>query len=1028
MAMVVPSLASPAGATVGGTGLGFDGVSQYAKLGVATDLRSSVFTVELWFRRTGAGVATSTGSGGLPSVIPLITKGRSQSESAAADINYFLGINATTGALVADFEEAQTAAGGVTAGANHPVSGTTAIPADGVWHHAAGTYDGSSWSLYLDGLKEAGLFVGVPANAETTAVAAVGSALQTTGNPAGFFAGDVDEVRVWATARTQAEISSAKDADLTGSPTGLLGVWHLNEGYGTQVRDQSVSNLSGTTVNDPPWVTGAQNPEGNVSPTVATLVTPANASNGVGLAPTLSVAVADPNGGTVIVTYLGRPLASGPFRPITFHTGVSSGTTDSTVWSALAVGQSYEWYAVVSDGFLSTTSPTWTFHTAPGSDPIFTGAGDIADCNQDMDAATAAILSGIDGTVWTSGDNVYPAGLAEDFANCYDPVWGGSIKARTRPVPGNHDWGDSSISASLSGYKGYFGAQATDANGKSYYSYNIASSNWHIVNLDSECGLVTPNVADGCAAGSPQETWLRADLASNSTKNVVAIWHRPLYSSGGTHYTALQAMYTDLYEAGADLILQGHDHIYERTAPTNPDGAADLNYGIRQFTVGTGGSLGSNCGNPIPTQEVCKSNINGVLKLTLHATGYDWAFLATTDSSFTDSGTGTVHPAPVAPAAAQIGTATAGVASATVTWAAPIPNGGPPVTGYVITPYLGTTAQTPTVVGVVTSAVVTGLTNSSEYTFKVAATNEFGVGPQSSASNSVTPTEPIVVPGAPTIGIATARSTEATVHWTAPLFDGGSAITGYVVTPYIGTTAQTPRSVGVVTSLVLTGLANGTTYSFTVAARNVLGTGAPSAISNAVTPAAVPSAPTGVVAKPGLATATAGSLLVSFIPGASNGSAILTYVATCTSTQRGVAAVNATGTTSPITISGAATSKRFTCRVTATNSIGTSAASAASAEVIVGSPAAPTAVAAVKVASGQLRVTFTPGASNGSSITSYKVTCRSSNAGVSKSATGTVSPITVTRLTAAKTYTCVVTATNARGVSLASVASLAVVA
>jgi hypothetical protein len=958
----------------------------------------------------------------------LITKGRSQSESAAADINYFLGINATTGALVADFEEAQTAAGGVTPGTNHPVSGTTAIPADGVWHHAAGTYDGSSWSLYLDGLKEAGLFVGVPANAETTAVAAVGSALQTTGNPAGFFAGDVDEVRVWATARTQAEISSAKDADLVGSPTGLLGVWHLNEGYGTQLGDQSVSNLSGTTVNGPPWVTGAQNPEGNVSPTVATLVTPANASNGVGLAPTLSVAVADPNGGTVIVTYLGRPLASGPFLPIMFHTGVSSGTTDSTVWSALAVGQTYEWYAVVSDGFLSTTSPTWTFHTAPGPDPIFVGAGDIADCNQDMDAATAAILSGIDGAVWTSGDNAYPAGLAEDFANCYDPVWGGSIKARTHPVPGNHDWGDGSISASLSGYKGYFGAQATDANGKSYYSYNIASSNWHVVNLDSECGLVTPNVADGCAAGSPQETWLRADLASNSTKNVIAIWHKPRYSSGGTNYTALQAMYTDLYEAGVDVILQGHDHIYERTAPTNPDGAADLNYGIRQFTVGTGGSFGSNCGNPIPTQEVCKSNINGVLKLTLHATGYDWAFLATTDSSFTDSGTGTVHPAPVAPAAAQIGTATAGVASATVTWAAPIPNGGPPVTGYVITPYLGTAAQTPTVVGVVTSAVVTGLTNWSQYTFKVAASNEFGVGPQSLASNSVTPTEPLVVPGAPTIGIATARSTEATVHWTAPLFDGGSAITGYVVTPYIGTTAQTPRSVGVVTSLVLTGLANGTTYSFTVAAKNVLGTGAPSAISNAVTPAAVPSAPTGVVAQPGLATATNGSLLVSFIPGASNGSAILTYVATCTSTQKGVAAVNATGTTSPITVSGAATSKRFTCRVTATNSIGTSAASAASAEVIVGSPTAPTAVAAVKVASGQLRVTFTPGASNGSSITSYTVTCRSSNAGVSKSATGTVSPITVTRLTAAKTYTCVVTATNARGVSLASVASLAVVA
>ncbi len=247
----------------------------------------------------------------------------------------------------------------------------------------------------------------------------------------------------------------------------------------------------------------------------------------------------------------------------------TSGTNDTAAWAGLGAGQTFQWYATVSDGTLTTTGPTWTFHTVASADPVFVGAGDIADCGRTQDEATGAVIGAIDGTVWTTGDNVYPSGaVLANYTNCYETSWGGAIKARTRPIPGNHDWGTGQGGAeTLASYNTYFGANATDAGGKSYYSYDIPSSNWHIVNLDSECQLVP----GGCAAGSAQELWLEADLAANSTKNVIALWHKPRFSSGVTNYTALQALYDDLYAVGVDILLHGHDHIYERLAPMDAD-------------------------------------------------------------------------------------------------------------------------------------------------------------------------------------------------------------------------------------------------------------------------------------------------------------------------------------------------------------------------------------------------------------------------------------------------------------------------
>lgn len=258
---------------------------------------------------------------------------------------------------------------------------------------------------------------------------------------------------------------------------------------------------------------------------------------------------------------------------------------------------------------------------------VLVGAGDIASCDSGGDEVTAALLDEIPGTVFTTGDNVYPSGTAAQFADCYEPSWG-RHKARTWPAPGNHDYG----TTGASGYFDYFGALAGDPDG-GYYSYDLGE--WHIIALNSNCSAI-----GGCGAGSPQEQWLRADLAAHPTVCTLAYWHHPRFSSGlhGSS-TATQAFWQALYEYGADVVLNGHDHTYERFAPQDPNGGADPERGIRQFVVGTGGkSLYPFLGWPIANSEIRDDKTFGVLKLTLHPTSYTWEFVPEPGKAFTDSG------------------------------------------------------------------------------------------------------------------------------------------------------------------------------------------------------------------------------------------------------------------------------------------------------------------------------------------------------------------------------------------------------
>jgi len=262
---------------------------------------------------------------------------------------------------------------------------------------------------------------------------------------------------------------------------------------------------------------------------------------------------------------------------------------------------------------------------------VLVGAGDIADCANLAGAeATAALLQRIPGTVMAVGDLAYPDGTPENFA-CYDRTWGRE-KARTRPAVGNHEF----HSAGATYYFQYFGEAAGDPR-LGYYSYELGA--WHIVVLNSECQQA------GCSAGSAQETWLRQDLRAHPADCTLAYFHKPLFSSGGAHGDdpAVKPLWDALYQAGADVVVNGHDHDYERFAPQDPVGKLDRDRGIREFVIGTGGKNHRPFGTPDATSEVRDATAFGVLRLTLKPKGYDWEFIPEAGKTFTDSGTGSCH-------------------------------------------------------------------------------------------------------------------------------------------------------------------------------------------------------------------------------------------------------------------------------------------------------------------------------------------------------------------------------------------------
>ena len=316
----------------------------------------------------------------------------------------------------------------------------------------------------------------------------------------------------------------------------------------------------------------------------------------------------------------------------------------------------------------STPIPTFTASPIPSAtrtstpittgDPIIAAAGDIAcdpsdgsfnggngTTNNCRQKAVSDLFVGRNfSAVLALGDIQYEDGAASKYLQSFDPSWG-RAKNIIRPAVGNHEY----LTAGASGYFNYFGAAAGNSS-KGYYSFDIGA--WHIIALNSNCSQV-----GGCGVGSPQEQWLKADLAAHPTMCTLAYWHHPRFSSGqhGSN-TSYGAFWNALYAARAELVLSGHDHDYERFAPQNPSGAADSN-GIQQFVVGTGGKNHYQFMSIQPNSVVRNPDTYGILKLTLHATSYDWQFVPEPGKTFTDSGTrncvgtGSTQPTPTNPSA-----------------------------------------------------------------------------------------------------------------------------------------------------------------------------------------------------------------------------------------------------------------------------------------------------------------------------------------------------------------------------------------
>jgi len=280
--------------------------------------------------------------------------------------------------------------------------------------------------------------------------------------------------------------------------------------------------------------------------------------------------------------------------------------------------------------------------TVDATAPVIIAAGDIGDCTRTSDEATGALLDTIPGTVMPLGDNAYLSGTPTEYATCYDPAWG-RVKNRTRPVPGNHDYYNPGPSKNADGYFGYFGA-AAGPDKKGYYDFTLGT--WFIIVLNTG----TEN-GDSIKAGSAQEQWLRAELASHSQQCTLALWHHPQFTTvTGRPFIRPETtpLFQALYDGGVDLLLNGHDHTYQRFAPMRADGTADAAFGVRQITAGTGGGEGLyGFGPTIPNLEVRNADTFGVLKLTLHESSYDWKFIpAPGFGSFTDSGSGNCHGRP----------------------------------------------------------------------------------------------------------------------------------------------------------------------------------------------------------------------------------------------------------------------------------------------------------------------------------------------------------------------------------------------
>ncbi len=500
--------------------LDFGSGTAYVTFGDPAALDLATFTIETWFKRTGAGTISTTGSSGITNALPLVTHGSPQDDGSNVDANWVLVIDDASDVIAADFEDNAT-------GLNHPVVGTTPI-VNNTWYHAAATYDGTTWRLYLNGNLEATLAVNFTPRADTTQHAGLATMIELDGTSLnGHFQGVLDEARVWNYARSQAEIVSAINAKLTTPQTGMVARWGLDEGTGTVVNDSSGNLITGTVTDTGyAWVAGSPfNAVVNLSPYVPVLVEPADNATGVAVPATLSVNVSDPESHALDVTFYGRPIqaAAGP---------------DFTV---IAIPDT-QYYAATYPSIFNEQM-NWVTREQVSENIVFVGSlGDNVDVASNLTQWTNAV------TAW---DIIDGAGLP------YGLAAGNHDGAPASTVNFNTYFGETRFS----GKPFYGGHQGSDIDNH-YATFEASGMQFIVIFIEYDDGMTSTSHA--------VLQWANTVLQANSSRRAIVISHNLLQGGTSSSFTTQgQTIYNALKgNPNLFLMLGGHLDVASRRTDT----------------------------------------------------------------------------------------------------------------------------------------------------------------------------------------------------------------------------------------------------------------------------------------------------------------------------------------------------------------------------------------------------------------------------------------------------------------------------
>ncbi len=516
----------------GTNGLYFDGVNDHVTFGVNPALKLSTFTLECWFKREVGGVGSSTGSGGV-SAIPLITKGRGEADSPAnINCNYFMGIEVSSGKLAADFEDANT-------GLNHPAVGRTAIPV-GVWQHAAVTFDGTAWTLYLNGNEEATLTTDgqIPENLSIQH-AGLGTAMNSTGAREGYFHGQMDEVRIWNTPRDLSDIQSALNSQITSAP-GLVARYAMDEASGNSILSSAGSDVTGSMVNGVFRTDGAPF-NLNVPPTIA-LDSPADNAIEIPLTAPLSAVVGDLNGGNLQVTFKGRSIGNATSTddfavvalPDTQYYSENVGGTRAAIFSAQT-----DWIVAEKDarniGFVLHLGDI----TEHGDNPTY-ATNEWANASNAMyrleNPSTTMLSEGVPYIMAVGNHDQTPIGDSNGTTTNFNTFFG------VHPTTGiNHFAG-----------KSYYGGTSEPTKADNNYTlFSAGGLDFIVISFEYD---TTPDTAD--------LDWADALLKANPTRRGIVITHHTVNIGNPASFSAQGSGIYEALKDNPNLILMHGGHIH----------------------------------------------------------------------------------------------------------------------------------------------------------------------------------------------------------------------------------------------------------------------------------------------------------------------------------------------------------------------------------------------------------------------------------------------------------------------------------